>query len=302
MEHATQQRCIEAIAQIEPIYRYELINRLAYERFERKYRDIVEIYHSANDNWAQTFHLMLFRVVGGTSNKWAFQELARRVTHTMVMRENSSIVSLEALLLGSSGLLDLYNNDDYIRHLRSDFEHLQAKYEIKPLKIEDWRLKNIYPHNHPTLRLTQLAACLNNGTITMSSVTACRHRRDVYRLFTGRSSEYWVERFMPNATTMDITRRMGQFKSDLMGINFVAQMAFAYGSYTQSNTIIDNATALLEDIPAEDNRYIKAWNSVGAIARNAYESQALLQLSTEYCIKGRCEECPLAATLKRHGL
>ena len=95
---------------------------------------------------------------------------------------------------------------------------------------------------------------------------------------------------------------MGQFKSDLMGINFVAQIAFAYGSYTQSNRLIDNATALLEDIPAEDNRYIKAWNSVDAIARNAYESQALLQLSTEYCIKGRCEECPLTALLKRHGV
>lgn len=107
---------------------------------------------------------------------------------------------------------------------------------------------------------------------------------------------------MPNASNLDITRRMGQFKSDLMGINFVAQIAFAYGSYTQSSRLIDNATALLEDIPAEDNRYIKAWNSVDAIARNAYESQALLQLSTEYCIKGRCEECPLTALLKRHGV
>ncbi|MBR6631597.1 MAG: DUF2851 family protein, partial [Alistipes sp.] len=59
MEHATQQRCIEGISRIEPIYRFELINRLAYERFERKYRDIVEIYHRANDNWGQTFHEML---------------------------------------------------------------------------------------------------------------------------------------------------------------------------------------------------------------------------------------------------
>ena len=302
MEHATQQRCIEGISRIEPIYRFELINRLAYERFERKYRDIVEIYHRANDNWGQTFHEMLFRVVGGTSNKLVFQELARRVTHTMVQRENNSIVSLEALLLGTAGLLDLYGEDDYIRHLKSDFEHLRIKYNITPLSLKDWRLKNIYPHNHPTLRITQLASCLHNGTITMSSVTACRRRRDVYRLFTGRSSEYWVERFMPNASNLDITRRMGQFKSDLMGINFVAQIAFAYGSYTQSNRLIDNATALLEDIPAEDNRYIKAWNSVDAIARNAYESQALLQLSTEYCIKGRCEECPLTALLKHHGV
>jgi len=107
MEHATQQRCIEGISRIEPIYRFELINRLAYERFERKYRDIVEIYHRANDNWGQTFHEMLFRVVGGTSNKLVFQELARRVTHTMVQRENNSIVSLEALLLGTAGLLEL---------------------------------------------------------------------------------------------------------------------------------------------------------------------------------------------------
>lgn len=302
MEHATLSRCIEGISNLEPIYRYDLINKLAYERFERKYHDIVEIYRATKENWGQTLHEMLFRVVGGTSNKWAFQELARRAKYSMVMRENSSIVSLEALLLGTSGLLELYPEDSYIRHLKDDFAYLSAKYEITPLEVKDWRLKNIYPHNHPTLRITQLASCLHNGTLTMSAITSCRNRKQVYRLFSGRSSEYWVERFMPNASSIEITRRMGQFKSDLMGINFVAQMQFAYGSYIQSNALIDNATALLEDIPAEDNRYIKMWNSVTAIAKNAYESQAMIQLSTEYCIKRRCDECPLATTLKRHGL
>ena len=291
--------CCEHILSLDAIHRIDLFNKLAFERLQRKNNDILEIHRSAGENWNQTFHILLFRVVGGTSNREAFDRLARRVTYHTLMRENSSVESLEALLLGTSGLLELYAEDDYIRRLRKEFDHLRAKYDIVPMTIDEWQLTRIYPHNHPTLRLVQLAACLRDNMLTMQSATSCRKRSDVYRLFAGRASTSWAERFMPTANKMTITRRIGQFKSDLLGINLVAQIIFAYGNYLQSDTLIDNAIALLEDIPAEDNRYINLWNSLERITHSAYDSQALIQLSTEYCLKRGCEECPLATALTR---
>ena len=35
------------------------------------------------------------------------------------------------------------------------------------------------------------------------------------------------------------------------------------------------------------------WAAAGAAPRNAFESQALLQLATEYCAAERCAECPV---------
>ena len=38
---------------------------------------------------------------------------------------------------------------------------------------------------------------------------------------------------------------------------------------------------------------MRLWAAAGAAPRNAFESQALLQLATEYCAAERCAECPV---------
>ena len=70
-------------------------------------------------------------------------------------------------------------------------------------------------------------------------------------------------------------------------------MQFAYGSYTSSERLRSRALSLLESIKAESNSIISQWNSYGKIAQTAFDSQALLQLSFEYCKSRRCEECPV---------
>ena len=55
----------------------------------------------------------------------------------------------------------------------------------------------------------------------------------------------------------------------------------------------DSALSLLERLPSEDNRFMRAWSGEGVPIRNAFESQALLQLATEYCPAKRCTECPV---------
>ena len=68
-------------------------------------------------------------------------------------------------------------------------------------------------------------------------------------------------------------------------------MQFAYSSYTGNERLYSRALGLLESLPAEKNSIIAQWNSFGPLARTAFDSQALLQLSFEYCRDRRCEEC-----------
>ena len=79
----------------------------------------------------------------------------------------------------------------------------------------------------------------------------------------------------------------------IIGINLVSVLQFAYGSYTGREALRDSALTLLERLPAEDNRYMRNWRNTGVMIRNAFESQALLQLATEYCPAKRCTECPV---------
>ena len=69
------------------------------------------------------------------------------------------------------------------------------------------------------------------------------------------------------------------------------------GSYIGSEMLRERAISLLEKLPAENNQFLRRWASFGVKAGNAFESQALLQLATEYCRAERCEECPVGANI-----
>ena len=70
-------------------------------------------------------------------------------------------------------------------------------------------------------------------------------------------------------------------------------MQYAYGDYIDNDKLRNKAISLLEDLPAENNSIIAQWKSYGPLAQTAFDSQALLQLSFEYCRHQRCEECPV---------
>jgi hypothetical protein len=294
---AKYSECCQHIQTIDKLALSSLLTTLAYERLERKARDIMRTFKACNDSWNECFHTTLLGTLGGMDNRAPMLKLAGRVTNSMLMRENSSKPKLEALLLGGAGLLDIYGNDDYLCLLRQEFEHLRVKYNITPMMAAEWQLTNIYPHNHPTIRLTQLAACFLNRDFTMQSALACVTNKRVYDFFGGETSDYWLENFMPASNRSVMSYRMGHLKSDLLGINLIAPMMFAYSIYTQNDAATNNAILLQESIMAENNKFTKPWTMAGFELRNAFESQALIQLSKEYCLRQRCEECPLAHQL-----
>ena len=125
----------------------------------------------------------------------------------------------------------------------------------------------------------------------MDRILECRTGDDVNRLFGVETLPYWLTHYTPATISRSVSKKIGRTKSDLLAINLIAQMQFAYGSYISSESLRERALSLLENITAEKNSVIAQWNSYGPLARSAFDSQALLQLSFEYCKHHRCEEC-----------
>lgn len=291
--------CPHHLSSMDIATRQTIINQLIEERNRRKYGDIMAVFTAVGGDWNQTMHVMLMKFIGGFDNSKATMKLSHLVPYNIIMRERSSRTAIEALLLGASGLLDLYDpSDDYISRLWQEYYHLAAKYGIQAMRLEEWQLFRVYTSNHPTLRLAQLAACYADSDISMNSVTQCRKLDDIYQLFSGCASKYWLEHLIPDTTLDNGRARFGKMKSEMLGINFVAQMIYAYGYYTHSEALNAQATELLRQIPAERNRYIDEWNSHAQIAKNAIDSQALIQLSREYCHARRCHICPVGKWLR----
>ena len=294
-EHA----CGGFLAALDDLQRTELFTALIFDRLQRKMRTVEALRREAADNWNQTFYLLYFRTLGDRRNQEAYLELARRVPYRVVLRERRVPHAIEAMLFGASGLLDLYRNDEYTLNLRRNFEHLAAKYDIRPMEAAVWELAEIRPANHPVLRLAQAAEFFTQDEFVMERAMTCRTEEEVRKLFCIEASPYWRTHHVPGAEGNEHPKRIGAFKANIIGINLVAVLQFAYGSYTGNERLRDSALTLLERLPAEDNRYMREWQSAGVRPRNAFESQALLQLATEYCAGKRCAECPVGRRIVR---
>lgn len=291
--------CGGYLAALEPLQRTELCTALVFDRLGRKMRTVEALYREADGDWNQTFYLLYFRTLGDRQNQAAFLDLARRVPYKLLLRERRTPHAVEAMLFGASGLLDLYRHDGYTLDLRRNFEYLAAKYGIEPLDAAAWNLGEIRPANHPVLRLAQAAEFFAQDAFLLERTAACRSEADVRRLFCIETSDYWRTHRIPGTAGDEHPKRLGAFKAHIIGINLVAVLQFAYGSRTCDERLRDRALALLEELPAEDNRYMRLWRCAGVQPRNAFESQALLQLATEYCPAERCDACPLGRRIVR---
>lgn len=285
--------CRERLTDATPEQLQSVFEQVIKERLQRKYNDIKGIYERVNKDWNQTCYEILFRMMDVGVNKEAYHRLAITVPYHHILREVTSLQSIEALLLGGSGLLFRYPEDEYISTLKEQWNHLAYKYNFSSMRITDWEISRVRPFNHPVLRIAQLAMLLHSREFIVNHITACRTAKDVEELFCVEASEYWKSHFIPAQDSKDVPKRIGKAKSHILGINLVVPIQIAYSDNIGQHTLKASAVELLKVIPAEDNRYIRQWQMLGIEPNNALESQAIIQIITEYCNKGRCKECPI---------
>ena len=78
-------------------------------------------------------------------------------------------------------------------------------------------------------------------------------------------------------------------------------MVYLKGEMTGDWRLTDGAVNILETTRAEDNSIVKGFADFGVKARDAYTSQALIQLHKDYCTPRRCLDCRLGhRMLARH--
>ena len=285
--------CSGCLSSLEPVTRTAIYTRLLYERLARKHQFILDIYTNEGQYWEQIFYVMLLRFLGAPTNTEPFEKLARRVTYPTVSRHIDSPEKLEALFIGTSGLLDLYPNDEYTQNMRVQWDYLAQKFGIQPMSAGEWKIAGIYPHNNPVLRMSQAAAVLSQPGFCFERILACRNSEDAARLLSHEASEYWSTHFIPSVPSPQLCKRIGRDKVDILTINVIAPLQFSFGCYIDNDTLRDRALNLLDTIHPENNFKVRRWTNGGLIPKSAFDTQVLIHLGDEYCLKKRCRECPV---------
>ncbi|MFI3302485.1 MAG: DUF2851 family protein [Rikenellaceae bacterium] len=290
--------CAHYLSRCEELYRQQIYTALEHERLTRKYGDIHSLFHGDGMlNWNQTFYLLFMRTLGDKTNQEVFMEVARRVSLSALMRERSSVMRVEAMLIGAAGFVDCYPNRDYIEPLKKESKYMMRKYDIDPLTYAHWDLGRVRPINHPVLRLSQVATLICTHEFIFADMVLCTTRSDIDTLFTSKATRHFVDTH-PNLTTDENNEiKIGSQKRNLLGINIAVPMIYAYGYYTHDDGLCAQAQELNESLSAEMNTFIKEWSKRGVYPRTAFESQALIQLTTCYCQRSLCEECPVGCMI-----
>lgn len=285
--------CGGALSRLDPFVRTSIFTGVLFERLQRKNDYILDIYRNEGLNWEQVVYILLFRFLGAPSNTEAFEKLARSVSYAIIKRYVHTPEDLEALLIGGSGLLDLYYSDSYTETMRRQFAYFAEKYRLKRMSAGEWNVTRIYPHNHPVLRLAQAVSILSQPDFGIERVLACRSAEDIGRLFMHEASSYWFTHFIPGVESPKCDKRIGRAKAEILAVNVVAPVQFSYGSYIDSDRLRDRALNLLDSIQPERNSKVRRWTDCGFFPRSAFDTQVLIQLGDQYCLKRRCRECPV---------
>ncbi len=284
--------CGTHLSRCEELYRQEIYSSLSHERIQRKYTEIAELFErEGRYNWNEVFFILLMRRLGDGQNSETFMQIALRLPLHILLRERSNPLKVEALLIATAGFIGNYSNEDYIAPLREEASYLLHKYNITPLDIKHWNFSRIRPYNHPVVRLSQVSRLVCAYNFIFDTMLECKTLEDIDSLFKVEATKHLLD------THPYLTRQgrhslaIGAQKRTLLGINLVVPLQFAYGYYINDDEICSRAHELNQMLPAESNKYIRDWQSYGIIPMYAFETQALIQLTTCYCMRSRCNEC-----------
>lgn len=273
--------------------------RLLAERLLRK-ANIVETYLQQNNfHWEETFWWLLARNFGMKVNADAFESVARSIPINILSKQKQQIHQLESLLMGQAGLLEDKFEEDYPQLLQKEYQFQKSKHGIKPVPVPLLFLR-MRPGNFPTVRLAQLAMLVHEAAHLFSKIKEADSVKDLKQWFDITANDYWHYHYRFDESSAFKKKKLGDTMIDNIIINTVVPVLFAYGNYHSEQKYKDKALQWLEETAGESNSITKGFHKIGIENKNAYDSQGLIELKTQYCERKMCLDCSVGNAILKN--
>lgn len=287
--------CATKIKQVPHLTIVEWVEGLAFERLHGKVERIHQLLDSFNGSWEDVCYVTLARNFGFGINNDAFERLARRTPLRLLGKHSDSVLQIEALLFGQAGMLDAQKPgmDSYYNQLCTEYAFLSNKFQLTPMEKESWKLFRIRPQNFPYRRIAMLAQFIEGGFRMMNRILEAEGEKEMRALFEVELSGYWTKHYTFGKPNERATATLSRSSINIILINTVAPLLYAYGELTGNYEMTDKAIKLLEDLRAESNSIVSHFVAYGIDCPDALTSQALVQLKREYCDARKCIYCKI---------
>jgi len=276
------------------------LERLLVERLEERVAWILEEYDRCSGDWQEVLFYALARAFGQKINADPFEMLARSLTRKSIMDNCPDLATKEAILFGQAGMLrktvpvsigDGEPADSYYMDLSKEYSVLQANLGLQPIDGFLWKFLRLRPDNFPTIRISQFACSLENYPDLFSQLVDHADPVDFIMKMELRTSEYWTNHYRFGRNSPPREKRIGKNRMTGLFINAFLPVLFAFQRLDGKSVPGLEIPDIMCRIPAEDNRIIRMWRSLGREVPDIFYSQALLQLTNKYCKFKRCLSC-----------
>lgn len=295
----TELPCAAQLRQVPDIVVTEWMQALAFERLQGKVERVASLREQYAGSWEDVCYVLLARTLGFGLNSDALERLARRTPLRLLHKHSDSLLQLEALLLGQAGLLadTRAGGDHYVEQLRREYAFLANKFELQPMEPEAWKLFRIRPQGFPHRRIALLAHFVAGGFGLMHRILEAQGEKELRQLFQVELTGYWQRHYTLGKEAPTSTRALSNASIDIVLINLVAPLYYAYGELTGDSPMTDRAIDLLESLRPEQNAVVATFVHAGLPCGDALTSQALLQLRKAYCDTRKCIYCRIGHRL-----
>lgn len=301
--------CREAVLRLPSLTIHSWMSALGAERIDDKGVAIERRVAQSDGSWEKAFFITLARAFGFGTNSDAFEQWATALPLMQVGHHRDHPMQVEAMFLGTAGLLDADAmpqrqrdaalSDAYFTALRREYAYLAHKFSLTTMPRMAWRFMRLRPQNSPYIRLSQLATLYCSRRADLSRVASCATLDEVDGALTTEVGDYWRTHYSFGNESKANAKRLSAASVQLLVVNAVVPMLYAYGRHRQDETLIQRAATLMEELPPEDNTYIRLWKECGVKAENAADTQALIQLHRRYCERKECLRCRFGYYLLR---
>lgn len=284
--------CASEIASMPSVYLTDWVTTLGYERLYRKSDHLADLARRFKGDWEEIAYVTLARAMGFGVNNDTFERLALSVPLKFLRKHGDSPLSVEALLFGQAGLLDgAPEMDPYVGRLQNEYRFLSHKFGLKPLSPGAWKLGRMRPWNFPHRRVATLAEIVVRCGRVMSSLLTIDGEEKAAGFFNFGLSGYWERHYRFGAPSPRVEKAVSVSSARLLMINAVVPLLHAYATSRGDDRLRDRAVDILQQLKPENNAIVTMFTQAGIPCRDAFTSQALIQLRREYCQQRKCLYC-----------
>lgn len=287
--------CACSFREIQQLHVTSWMASLGYERLYDKAARISSLMNDHPGDWDHAVYVTLARALGFGLNSEPMERLALATPLAFLRKHSDSLTALEALLFGQGGFLDtkVRGGDDlYVEQLTRHYTFLSHKFSLRPLESPGWKMARTRPQNLPYRRVGVLAAFLADNFRPAARLLSLESPDQAVAFFRTPLSGYWANHYtLGGAPSERIYETMSEASARILAINVVAPLLMAWGLSHGSDEHINRSRDWLEEMAPERNSIVGVFIGAGLPCRNAFDSQALIQLRREYCEKHKCIYC-----------